>query len=302
MIAGIETAGLHYQAGRGFAIRDVRLQVPVGEVTGFLGPNGAGKTTVIRLLLGLLPADQGTVTLLGREMPRRAAEVLAEVGYVPERPHFDPTLPVEEILRYQAAFFLRWDQGVAVRLADRLEVDRRKEFGRLSKGQKAKVMILAALAQRPTLLLLDEPTDGLDPVVRREILDILIEQMRSDGITALISSHLVHELDGLCTRIAIMDAGALVDDSPVERFRSGVRRLVVELPAAIPARIGPFLLLDVRPLGEGLAQVIVRDWTSDGPAHLRALGIPLREETELGLEEAYVHLLRASRRAGRGAA
>ena len=114
----------------------------------------------------------------------------------------------------------RWDAALARQLAEALDVDLGREFGRLSKGQKAKAMILSALAQRPSLLLLDEPTDGLDPVVRREILDILLERMREDGVTALISSHLVHELDGLCTRIAIMDAGALVDESSVDRFRA----------------------------------------------------------------------------------
>ena len=302
MTSGIETAGLRYQAGRGFALHDVSLRVPTGEVTGFLGPNGAGKTTVIRLILGLLRAERGTITVLGREMPRRAAEVLAEVGYVPERPHFDVTLPVEEILRYQSAFFPRWDWTLTRELADRLEIDRGKEFGRLSKGQKAKVMILAALAQRPSLLVLDEPTDGLDPVVRREILDILVGRMRTDGITALISSHLVHELDGLCTRIAIMDGGALVDDTSVDRFRSGVRRLLVELPATAPAETGRYPLLDRRPAGEGIAHLVVRDWTSDGVAELRAQGLVVRAAEEVGLEEAYVHLLRAFRRSGQAAA
>ena len=302
MTSGIETTGLRYQAGRGFALHDVQLRVPIGEITGFLGPNGAGKTTVIRLILGLLRAEAGRITVLGREMPQRAPEVLADVGYVPERPHFDLTLPVEEILRYQSAFFPRWDWALTRELADRLEIDRGKEFGRLSKGQKAKVMILAALAQRPTLLVLDEPTDGLDPVVRREILDILVARMRADGVTALISSHLVHELDGLCTRIAIMDGGALVDDTPVDRFRSGIRRLLVELPGAAPIDTGRYPLLDRRPAGEGVAHLVVRDWTPDGAAYLRAQGVVVRADESVGLEEAYVHLLRAFRRADRAAA
>src|SRR5512144_2416067 len=101
MEPAIETAELSYQAGRSFAIRDVAFRVPAGEVGGFLGPNGAGKTTVIRLLLGLLRPERGRVTLLGREVPGRIAEVLAEVGYVPERPHLDATLTVAELLRFQ---------------------------------------------------------------------------------------------------------------------------------------------------------------------------------------------------------
>ncbi|HET7041229.1 MAG TPA: ABC transporter ATP-binding protein [Gemmatimonadales bacterium] len=246
MELAIETEGLTHRAGRGFAIRDVGLRVPRGEVCGFLGPNGAGKTTVIRLLLGLLRPDAGHVRLGGRAMPAEAPTILAGVGYVPERPHFDATLPCAELLRYQAAFFRRWDRALAAELADRFELDLRKEFGRLSKGQKAKLMILAALAQRPDLLLLDEPTDGLDPVIRREILDILLARVRADGVSVLISSHLVHELEGLCTRIAIMDAGTLVTEQGMHEFRMG----------------------------------------------------PARRATPLGLEDAYVQVLRAAR-AGR---
>src|SRR5690349_18424961 len=152
MALAIETAGLSYRAGRSFAIREVGLRVPEGEVCGFLGPNGAGKTTVIRLLLALLRAERGTVSLLGQAIPSQVAEVLGRIGYVPERPHFDATLPVDEILRFQRAFYPRWDEPLARTLAERLEVDTGKEFGKLSKGQKAKVMILSALAQRPALL------------------------------------------------------------------------------------------------------------------------------------------------------
>jgi ABC-2 type transport system ATP-binding protein len=218
MAFAIETEGVSYRAGRGFAIRDLTLRIGVGEVCGFLGPNGAGKTTIIRILLGLLRAERGRIRILGRPFPEEAPAVLAEVGYVPERPHFDATLTVGQILRFQAAFYPSWDAGFAVELVRRLEVDPAQQFGRLSKGQKAKVMILAALAQRPRLLLLDEPTDGLDPVVRREILDILLAEIRERSVSVLVSSHLVHELQGLCTRIAIVDAGALVATSTLEQL------------------------------------------------------------------------------------
>jgi len=216
MAFAIETEGVSYRAGKGFAVRDLSLQVATGEVCGFLGPNGAGKTTIIRLLIGLLRPDRGRIRIFGRPFPEQAAEILAEVGYVPERPHFDATLSVRQILRFQKAFYPTWDDAFATSLVQRLEVDPAQAFGRLSKGQKAKVMILSALAQRPRLLLLDEPTDGLDPVVRREILDILLAEIRDRNVTVLVSSHLVHELQGLCTRIAIVDAGALVATSTLE--------------------------------------------------------------------------------------
>src|SRR5689334_10167718 len=122
MTMAIEADGLSYQAGRGFAVRGVTFGIPHGEVCGFLGPNGAGKTTVIRLLLGLLRPERGEVRLLGRVMPREAPEILARVGYVPERPHFDASLTVQELLRFQRAFYPRWDRGLAAELIERLEV------------------------------------------------------------------------------------------------------------------------------------------------------------------------------------
>lgn len=302
MGSAIETTGLCYRAGRAFAIRDVSLGVPAGEVCGFLGPNGAGKTTVIRLLLGLLRPEQGAIRLLGRSMPAEAPEILARVGYVPERPHLDVSLTVDELCRFQGAFFPRWDRPLALRLAERLEIDRGKEFGRLSKGQKAKVMILIALAQRPELLVLDEPTDGLDPVVRREILDILVTQMREDGVTALMSSHLVHELEGLCTRIAVMDAGALVSDSSMAEFRGGIRRLVVDAATLLPVNGAPFTLLERREVEGSRSHLTVTGWGASGATYLAEHRIVLHEVRDLGLEEAYVHLLRAFRRGIREAA
>jgi ABC-2 type transport system ATP-binding protein len=296
MSFAIETAGLGYRAGRSFAISGVDLRVPAGEVCGFLGPNGAGKTTVIRLLLGLLRAGEGRITLLGLPMPQGAEAILARVGYVPERPHFDLTLTVEEILRFQAAFYRTWDRALALDLARRLEVDLGKEFGRLSKGQKAKVLIISALAQRPELLLLDEPTDGLDPVVRREILDILLGRIREDGMSALMSSHLVHELEGLCTRIAIMDGGALVAETRMEEFRDGIRRVVVRGDGgALPTGL-PFTLLDRRPLGADQTQWTVQGWGAGAGAYVATHGIQVLTESAVGLEEAYVHLLRSARR------
>lgn len=296
MALAIETAGLSYRAGRAFAIREVTLRIPEGEVCGFLGPNGAGKTTVIRLLLGLLRPRDGTIALLGSAVPAQVAEVLARIGYVPERPHFDATLPVDEILRFQRAFYPRWDDALARFLAARLEVDTGKEFGKLSKGQKAKVMILSALAQRPALLLLDEPTDGLDPVVRREILDILLAQIRADGVSVLISSHLVHELEGLCTRIAIMDDGALVTEVPMHEFRDGVRRIVVSADALPPNGDAPFRLLDQRVGAEGTAQWTVSRWDAGGAEFLDTRGVRVHEVQSVGLEDAYIGHLRAARR------
>ena len=168
MSHAIEIDGLRYRAGS-FELRDVNLHVPTGSIYGFLGPNGSGKTTTMRLVLGLLRPLAGRITVLGLPMPEQHARILGQIGYVPEQPHLDTTLTVRELIDFQAAFYPRWDRARAEELIQRFELDGEHLFGRLSKGQKAKLMILLALSQGGDLLVLDEPTDGLDPMVRREI-------------------------------------------------------------------------------------------------------------------------------------
>src|SRR2546430_14837403 len=189
MTNAIETRQLDYRAGRAFQLKQLDLNVPSGAIYGFLGPNGSGKTTTIRLALGLLRPLAGRITVLGDAIPDAAPRVLARVGYVPEQPHLDPTLTVRETLRLQAAFYPNWDWPCAEHLLRQFELDERTAFGRLSKGQKGKTMALLALAQRPDLLVLDEPTDGLDPVVRRDVLAALLDYVSQRRGTVLTFQH-----------------------------------------------------------------------------------------------------------------
>src|SRR6266704_445175 len=151
MSNAIEIHQLHYRAGRAFEIKQLDLNVPLGAIYGFLGPNGSGKTTTMRLVLGLLRPLAGRITVLGDAIPEHAPRVLARVGFVPEQPHLDPVLTVRETLAFQAAFYPTWDWPWAERLLRQFELQERQPFGRLSKGQKGKLMMLLALAQRPAL-------------------------------------------------------------------------------------------------------------------------------------------------------
>src|SRR5437879_6371047 len=163
------------------------MHVPAGSFYGFLGPNGAGKTTTIRLLLGLLKPGGGSITVLGHSMPSEHVAVLARTGYVPERPHLYPTMSVDEALRFHSAFHVRWNHEWAAELKKQFNLVSDRKVGSLSKGETGKLMMLLALAQQPELLLLDEPTDGLDPVVRREVLEALLTYVSTNHATVLIS-------------------------------------------------------------------------------------------------------------------
>jgi ABC-2 type transport system ATP-binding protein len=293
----IETRNLAYRAGRGrkaFEIPDLNLHIPEGAVYGFLGPNGSGKTTTIRLILGLLKPDRGSITVFGESMPESYATVLAKTGYVPERPSIYPMLTVREAIELHSAFYPAWDQAWADTLRGEFNLELDRKQGSLSKGEAGKLQMLLALAQRPKLLVLDEPTDGLDPVVRRDILGAVLGFVNDTKATVLISSHLVHELERICDWVGVMDQGRLLDEMPMERFKNGIKRLRVS--SAPEALINaPFTMLSREKATGNVEQWLVRGWAPGMQDYLGGTGTVVREVIDLDLEEGFVEMLRASR-------
>lgn len=292
---------LTYRAGKHFAIRDLGMTVPRGAVYGFLGPNGSGKTTTIRLLLGMLPAEHGTITLLGHDVPQGVHRALARVGYVPERLHLYPMLSVDETMRYHAAFYPTWDAQRADELRRAFALRPEQPVGRLSKGEAGKLMMLLALSTRPELLILDEPTDGLDPVVRRDVISAVLEYVSAHEATVLISSHLVHELERMCDWIGVLDGGCLVAEMPMHDFKSAIKLLRVS-GAVTSYAPTPFGVLTRRAAAGRDEEWVVRDWRADMTQWFAERNVTLREVVDLDLEETFVETLRAARTASGRAA
>ena len=294
MTHAIRTRDLSYRAGAHFDIRDLSVTVPAGAVYGFLGPNGSGKTTTIRLMLGLLRPRRGTVDVLGHDIPRQAPAALARVGYVPERPHIYPSLTVAEAMRFHAAFHRNWDGAWARDLAATFMLRSEARVGTLSKGEMGKLMMLLALAQRPDLLVLDEPTDGLDPVVRRDMLESVLGYVAEHGATVFISSHLVHELERICDWVGVMDRGRLVAELPMQTFKDGIKRLRV---AGAPTELAnmPFVMLKRDRSNGATEDWIVRGWLPEMQAYIEDSGGAVHEVIDLDLEDGFVEMLRASR-------
>ncbi|MGE0158397.1 MAG: ABC transporter ATP-binding protein [Gemmatimonadales bacterium] len=296
MSHAIELVDVGWKAGKGFELRDVSLRVPAGSIYGFLGPNGSGKTTTIRIFMGMIRPDRGTVRVLDRHVPADLKSILARVGYVPERPHVYPALTVGEQIHYHSSFFRLWDRGWAAELTKRLELDPDRKIARLSKGETGKLLLLLALAQRPSLLVLDEPTEGLDPVVRRDVLAAVLDYVSDTGATVFISSHLVHELERICDWVGVMDQGRVVAELPMQLFKNGIKRLrVADAPTALNGM--PFTLLS-RQHENGAASGetwIVRGWEPPMRHYFDSVGATLRDVIDLDLEESFVELLRSSR-------
>ncbi|HEX4561569.1 MAG TPA: ABC transporter ATP-binding protein [Gemmatimonadales bacterium] len=293
--SAVEIQHLVYRVKKAFTLQDLSLKVPTGSIYGFLGPNGSGKTTTIRLVLGLLRPESGAITVLGQSIPREAPRALARVGYVPEAPHLDPTLSVSEAIWFHSQFYPTWDGAWASRLIADFELDPKRPFGKLSKGQKGKLMMLLALAQRPELLVLDEPTDGLDPVVRRDMLSALLDYVSQHQATVFISSHLIHELERICDWVGVMDNGRLVADVAMELFKNGMKRLKVSHGPANTDAL-PFRVLTRQPVnGNGTEMWLVRDWSPEMAAAVGAAGGELQQVIDMDLEEGFVELLRSFR-------
>jgi ABC-2 type transport system ATP-binding protein len=296
MSYAIETRGVRYRAGKTFEIQELDLKVPSGSIYGFLGPNGSGKTTTIRLLLAQLRPLQGLITVLDRPVPAEVERVLARTGYVPERPHIYPSLSVHEAVRFHAAFYPTWDTARAGELLAQFRLKPDQRVGRLSKGELGRLLILLALAQSPELLVLDEPTEGLDPVVRREMLAALLDYVSQRGATLFISSHLIHELEGVCDWVGVMDEGRMIAEMPMQLFKSGMKRLrVTNAPLALENP--PFALLsrEAADAGSRLEAWVVRGWESSMQDYFPKVGATLREVVDLDLEEGFVELLRTHR-------
>ncbi|MBP7550875.1 MAG: ABC transporter ATP-binding protein, partial [Gemmatimonadaceae bacterium] len=259
MTDAIKIRNLAWRAGKEFAIRDLAMTVPTGAIYGYLGPNGSGKTTTIRLMLGMLPPADGVIEVLGHSVPKFAHRALERIGYVPERLHLYQSLTVDESIRYHRAFYKDFDGTEAERLRKRFGLREDQLVQRLSKGEAGKLMMLLALSQRAELLVLDEPTDGLDPVIRREVLGALVEYVEAKQATVFISSHLVHEQERICDWVGVMDGGRMIAELPMQEFRSGIKRLRVS-QAPVVRDAAPFALLSRETLTASHEEWVVRGW------------------------------------------
>lgn len=296
MTAAIRFEGVSFRLGKGFAIEGLSLNVPEGSIYGFLGPNGAGKTTTIRLMLGLERASAGTIEVLGSPIPSGATAALKRIGYVPERPHLHPFLTVRESLEFHASFHAGFDRRWAAELQAEFGLAPDQRLGRLSKGEMGKLMMLQALAQRPDLLVLDEPTDGLDPVVRRDLLTALVAYVADRGATVFISSHLVHELERLCDWVGLMDGGRLVSEMPMARLKEGVKR--IRMAGSVDRLIDPpFAVLSRTGSAETGSVWVVDGWRAESAGWITEQGVRVEAVDDLDLEDGFVERLRARRAA-----
>jgi ABC-2 type transport system ATP-binding protein len=236
--AVIETEKLTKTYGRFRGIVEVDLVVDEGEIFGFLGPNGAGKTTTIRILLDLIRPTSGSAKVFGIPASADPVAIHRRIGYLPGEWNLYDRLTGAETIRYFANIRGGVDSAYADQLVQRLDLDPSRRFREYSRGNKQKVGLVVALQHRPELLILDEPTAGLDPLVQQSFNELLFEA-RAEGRTVFLSSHIISEVERTCSRVAIIREGRIVRVDTVEAVRS-LSAHEVELRFAAPVAAGPF--------------------------------------------------------------
>jgi ABC-2 type transport system ATP-binding protein len=269
------------------------LVVPEGVVVGLLGRNGAGKTTLLRLATGVLWPDGGRIRTLGLDPVTHGLQVRARASLLAEESALYPWMTVGQIVSFAGALSTTWDKALARDLVRKLDLEEKAKVKTLSRGTRAKVSLLLAVATRPSLLLLDDPTSGLDPLVRREVLETLLETVVGEGGSVLYASHLIGDVERIADRIAVLDRGRLALEGNLEAMKARTARLTAVFAerAGVPQQIPG--ALDVRV--EDRVLVVVSSEADAAEMAVRALGPERLEREPLPLEEILVAQLRGGR-------
>jgi len=285
----IYTQGLAKSFGKTRAVDGLDLKVPRGSVYGFLGRNGAGKTTTVKTLLGLLPPDGGSAQVLGYDIRRDLVPILERTGFVPENKTLFASLTPAQLVRFNQGYFPKWSNELVARYADLFEIPMQTPFAKLSLGNKTKVCHLLALCQGADLLILDEPSIGLDPVITDLLLRVLVEDHVSDGKTVFLSSHQLTEVERIADWVGIIERGKILLETRLEDIRQNYR-LIRAAGDTAPVFSSPHLIAVQS--SENFRSYLVSREAEDFAALLRAQGMTILEILPVSLEEVFLGLTR----------
>jgi ABC-2 type transport system ATP-binding protein len=283
----IETHSLHKQYGTTRAVDGLEMHVPRGSVYGFLGRNGAGKTTTIRLLAGLIQPTGGHARVLDLDPQTDRIPVLERTSFVIDKMLL-PSMTGNDLVRFNRGFFPRWSDALARKYIDALEIPMKQKFRKLSGGNQTKLCLLLALSQGAELVVLDEPTAGLDPIVTDQLLRIIIDDFAGEGRTLLLSSHHLSEVEGVADWIGIIDRGKLLLEARLDDVRTNFRRVRavgenLRLPVANE-------VLHTRTV-EGTTEYVLRANAEGFTASLRSQGATVLDVSPMNLHEIFLEVV-----------
>jgi len=273
----------------GFAALDgLSLSVPDGAVYGLVGPNGAGKSTIIRHLTGIYRQDEGEIRVFGEEVYENPS-VKSRIAYIPDDIHYFPNASVKEMAAFYGSVFPRFDKERFERLGKIFELKPEQQMRKLSKGMQKQAAFWIAVSMHPELLILDEPVDGLDPVMRRQIWSIIMSDVAENGTTVLVSSHNLRELEDVCDRVGIMNSGRLMLEQSLTELQENICKIQLALPDGkwLPAGLD---ILHETKTGK-LYSLIVRGRSEELSALVSAAEPIFFDMLPLTLEEIFIYEL-----------
>lgn len=278
----VDIRDLTRRFGRHVALDHVSLSLPPGSVMGLVGVNGSGKTTLIKHVLGLLQAQSGSVRVFGLDPVAQPVEVLSQIGYLSEDCDLPGWMRIGELLRYTGSFHRTWDADYAMALCRQFNLNPNQKVNSLSRGLRARTGLVTALAHRPPLLVLDEPSAGLDPLARRDILQAIVRAVSEAGNTVLFSSHLLDEVERVADHVALIDGSKLIFAGDLDAIRAGHRRVTLRFDA--PRSTPPALFGVLTWEGGG------REWTAVCRGELDELHQAVNGAGGAIVEESVPHL------------
>jgi len=277
----IQAEGLTRYFGRNKVVDSLGLSIPRGTVYGFVGRNGSGKTTTIRMLLGLLHSTRGRSALLGCDSENLTPEVKARIGYLAEGHVLFAWMRIRDHADFLRSYYPTWERQWFDAALARFRLDPKRRIRTLSRGERAQVALALCLAPQPELLILDDPAMGLDPVVRRDFLESIVELIQKEGRTIFFSSHILSDVERVADRIGIIEEGVLRADCGLDAFKENVRRVRCRFREGQPG------LLRVRWL-ENEATITLASFDEGRLDQLRELGAEEVEPLDAGLEELFI--------------
>jgi ABC-2 type transport system ATP-binding protein len=289
----VDFRDIHRAYKRGVDVLDgMTFSIEAGQVVGLVGKNGAGKTTLIRIAMGMIEPQQGSVKIFGVDPREKPLEVKQRVGYVSEDQILPPFLTVGEVIDLHRGLFPKWDDDMERGIRERFELSRSAKIKNLSKGQARQVALLCAVSHRPELLLLDEPAGGLDPAARREFLETSIQYLHKEGSTILFSSHYMSDVERLADRIVMIHKGKLLLDEALDSLQENYSLALV--PHGVNVTREHLLNLDgclgVRDRSEALHVIFKKDPEKSRMSLERKLGITNARCSTIALEEMFIEL------------
>ncbi|MBN2590843.1 MAG: ABC transporter ATP-binding protein [Sedimentisphaerales bacterium] len=293
----LETKGLTKYFSKKAALESFDLKIPQGCICGFIGRNGAGKTTAIKLLLGFLEPTAGSSSVLGCNSMSLTPDIRQRIGYVTEGHRLFRGMTISQLEKFQKPFFEeKWDDKFFAEMIEYFDLSKKQKVKHLSNGQRAQVSLALALAPHPEILVMDDPTLGLDPAIRRQFLQGIIRLIMQQGRTVLFSSHILSDVERVSNRVVVLDKGRLRANCSIDKFRESVKKARFSFKGEVPAIIEIEGLMNYRILGKELEVVLVetsnekiKEWANTAKAENYEI-IPMN------LEDQFIEFTEPKRR------